>query len=85
MHGGVRYLEKAVFNLDMSQLKLVFEALKERKQLLKNAEHLCSAVPILTVSGLQHHWLSWAPLTASVLCSPATTGGRCHTTGQVLR
>ncbi|RLM64353.1 hypothetical protein C2845_PM16G03190 [Panicum miliaceum] len=32
IHGGVRYLEKAVFNLDYGQLKLVFHALKERKQ-----------------------------------------------------
>ena len=28
MHGGVRYLEKAVFNLDRAQLKLVYEALQ---------------------------------------------------------
>lgn len=27
VHGGVRYLEKAVFQLDLSQLKLVYEAL----------------------------------------------------------
>ncbi|KDO48302.1 hypothetical protein CISIN_1g006891mg [Citrus sinensis] len=32
IHGGVRYLEKAVFNLDYGQLKLVFHALEERKQ-----------------------------------------------------
>ncbi|URD77160.1 FAD dependent oxidoreductase, partial [Musa troglodytarum] len=32
IHGGVRYLEKAVFNLDYGQLKLVFHALRERKQ-----------------------------------------------------
>uniref|UniRef100_A0A0E0P655 Glycerol-3-phosphate dehydrogenase n=2 Tax=Oryza TaxID=4527 RepID=A0A0E0P655_ORYRU len=34
IHGGVRYLEKAVFNLDYGQLKLVFHALKERKQVV---------------------------------------------------
>jgi hypothetical protein len=28
VHGGVRYLEKAVFNLDSAQLKLVYEALQ---------------------------------------------------------
>jgi glycerol-3-phosphate dehydrogenase len=28
VHGGVRYLEKAVFNLDYGQLKLVYEALQ---------------------------------------------------------
>lgn len=49
MHGGVRYLEKAVFNLDYGQLKLVFEALHERKRLLENAPHLTRALPIMTV------------------------------------
>ena len=28
VHGGVRYLEKAVWKLDYGQLKLVFEALQ---------------------------------------------------------
>ncbi|CAI8604148.1 unnamed protein product [Vicia faba] len=32
LHGGVRYLEKAVFNLDYGQYKLVLHALDERKQ-----------------------------------------------------
>ena len=41
VHGGVRYLEKAVFNLDYGQLKLVFEALHERKRMLDNAP-LCT-------------------------------------------
>ena len=49
VHGGVRYLEKAVFNLDYGQLKLVFEALHERKRMLENAPHLCSSLPIMTV------------------------------------
>ena len=49
VHGGVRYLEKAVFNLDQSQLKLVFEALAERKTMLDNAPHLTRALPIMTV------------------------------------
>ena len=49
VHGGVRYLEKAVFNADYGQLKLVFEALHERKRLLQNAPHLCTALPIMTV------------------------------------
>ena len=49
VHGGVRYLEKAVFNADRGQLKLVFEALHERKRLLDNAPHLCSSLPIMTV------------------------------------
>lgn len=45
----VRYLEKAVFGLDYGQLKLVFEALHERKRLLENAPHLTTALPIMTV------------------------------------
>ncbi|KAL8145842.1 glycerol-3-phosphate dehydrogenase SDP6, mitochondrial isoform X2 [Apium graveolens] len=48
IHGGVRYLEKAVFNLDYGQLKLVFHALNERKQLIANAPHLCHALPCMT-------------------------------------
>ncbi|CAI9091155.1 OLC1v1026102C2 [Oldenlandia corymbosa var. corymbosa] len=48
VHGGVRYLEKAVFNLDYGQLKLVFHALAERKQVIDNAPHLCHALPCMT-------------------------------------
>ncbi|CAG9460486.1 unnamed protein product [Pedinophyceae sp. YPF-701] len=48
IHGGVRYLEKAVFNLDYGQLKLVFEALHERKGMLDNAPHLTRSLPIMT-------------------------------------
>lgn len=51
VHGGVRYLEKAVFNLDLGQLGLVFEALRERKILLEIAPHLTSLLPIMTVGG----------------------------------
>ncbi|XP_022765447.1 glycerol-3-phosphate dehydrogenase SDP6, mitochondrial-like [Durio zibethinus] len=48
IHGGVRYLEKALFNLDRGQLKLVFHALEERKQVIENAPHLCHALPCMT-------------------------------------
>ncbi|KAL9241890.1 hypothetical protein vseg_015950 [Gypsophila vaccaria] len=48
VHGGVRYLEKAVFNVDYGQLKLVFHALKERKQVIDNAPHMCHALPCMT-------------------------------------
>ncbi|XP_076918241.1 glycerol-3-phosphate dehydrogenase SDP6, mitochondrial-like [Bidens hawaiensis] len=48
LHGGVRYLEKAVFSLDYGQLKLVFHALNERKQAINNAPHLCHALPCMT-------------------------------------
>jgi glycerol-3-phosphate dehydrogenase len=41
-------LEKAVFKLDYGQLKLVFHALEERKQVIDNAPHLCNALPCMT-------------------------------------
>eukprot|EP00268_Persea_americana_P001856 TRINITY_DN10554_c0_g1_i3.p2 TRINITY_DN10554_c0_g1~~TRINITY_DN10554_c0_g1_i3.p2 ORF type:complete len:288 (-),score=71.66 TRINITY_DN10554_c0_g1_i3:1211-2074(-) len=48
LHGGVRYLEKAVFNLDYNQLKLVFHALEERNRVIRNASHMCRALPTMT-------------------------------------
>ena len=37
VHGGVRYLEKAVLGFDKAQFELVNEALKERSIFLKNS------------------------------------------------
>ncbi|KIX03910.1 uncharacterized protein Z518_07463 [Rhinocladiella mackenziei CBS 650.93] len=54
VHGGVRYLEKAVWNLDYSQYQLVKEALKERKSFLYTAPHLSSWLPIMLP--LQKWW-----------------------------
>ncbi|OVA00570.1 FAD-dependent glycerol-3-phosphate dehydrogenase [Macleaya cordata] len=48
LHGGVRYLEKAFFNLDYGQLKLVFHALEERNRVIQNAPHICRALPTMT-------------------------------------
>ncbi|CAK4011024.1 Glycerol-3-phosphate dehydrogenase, mitochondrial [Lecanosticta acicola] len=47
VHGGVRYLEKAVFELDYNQYKLVKEALRERRYFLDTAPHLSSWLPIM--------------------------------------
>jgi glycerol-3-phosphate dehydrogenase len=47
VHGGVRYLEKAVWQLDYSQYKLVKEALRERRYFLDTAPHLSSWLPIM--------------------------------------
>lgn len=46
-HGGVRYLEKAIFQLSKDQLDLVIEALNERSNMLRTAPHLCSVLPIM--------------------------------------
>ncbi|KAG6851411.1 hypothetical protein C0991_009333, partial [Blastosporella zonata] len=40
VHGGVRYLQKAVFELDYDQYKLVNEALHERRIFLQTAPYL---------------------------------------------
>lgn len=48
IHGGVRYLEKAVKQLDRSQFALVRDALRERAVLLANAPHLCHPLPLVT-------------------------------------
>jgi glycerol-3-phosphate dehydrogenase len=47
VHGGIRYLEKAVWNLNYSQYKLVREALHERKVFLEIAPHLSFSLPIM--------------------------------------
>ncbi|KAH7409543.1 glycerol-3-phosphate dehydrogenase [Cadophora sp. MPI-SDFR-AT-0126] len=47
IHGGVRYLEKAVWNLDYEQFKLVQEALRERKHFTTVAPHLASWLPVM--------------------------------------
>lgn len=47
IHGGVRYLQKAVMNLDLEQYRMVREALQERANLLSIAPHLASPLPIM--------------------------------------
>jgi glycerol-3-phosphate dehydrogenase len=47
VHGGVRYLEKAVWQLDYGQYLLVKEALAERKAFLDMAPHLAFPLPIM--------------------------------------
>lgn len=45
-HGGVRYLEKAFWELSKAQLDLVIEALNERASIIHNAPHLSAVLPI---------------------------------------
>ncbi|KAJ5740935.1 Glycerol-3-phosphate dehydrogenase [Penicillium malachiteum] len=54
VHGGVRYLEKAFWELDYNQYKLVKEALRERKYFLNTAPHLSQWLPIMVP--LQKWW-----------------------------
>ncbi|KAM4609157.1 glycerol-3-phosphate dehydrogenase, mitochondrial-like [Polymixia lowei] len=47
IHGGVRYLQKAIIKLDYEQYMMVKEALRERANLLAIAPHLSAALPIM--------------------------------------
>lgn len=47
IHGGVRYLQKAIMQLDYDQYKMVKEALHERANMLEVAPHLTRPLPIL--------------------------------------
>eukprot|EP00117_Sycon_ciliatum_P038054 scpid85060/ scgid28348/ Glycerol-3-phosphate dehydrogenase, mitochondrial len=47
IHGGVRYLQKAIMKLDREQYGLVKEALHERANLLRIAPHLSAPLPIM--------------------------------------
>lgn len=46
-HGGIRYLQQAVAEIDPGQLKVVREALRERRLMLQNAPHLAHACQFL--------------------------------------
>lgn len=48
VHGGVRYLEQAILEMDRAHYTLVKEALKERGTFLKVAPHLAHPLAILT-------------------------------------
>ncbi|CAF3708847.1 unnamed protein product [Adineta steineri] len=47
IHGGVRYLQKAIMQFDREQYHMVKEALYERGNLLKIAPHLSYPLPIM--------------------------------------
>ncbi len=47
-HGGVRYLEKAVMQLDAEQFRMVYKSLHERRTLISNAPHLAHPIALLT-------------------------------------
>lgn len=47
IHGGVRYLQKAIMHVDVEQYKMVKEALQERASMLHSAPHLAHPLPIM--------------------------------------
>ncbi|KAK5645639.1 hypothetical protein RI129_004103 [Pyrocoelia pectoralis] len=47
IHGGVRYLQKAIMQFDIEQYRMVKEALHERANMLTSAPHLAHPLPIM--------------------------------------
>lgn len=47
IHGGVRYLQKAIMQFDIEQYRMVKEALAERANLINIAPHLAYPLPIM--------------------------------------
>jgi len=47
IHGGVRYLQKAIMGFDKEQYNMVSEALQERANLVEIAPHLAYPLPIM--------------------------------------
>jgi len=47
IHGGVRYLQKAILGFDVEQYRMVKEALAERANLIEIAPHLAYLLPIM--------------------------------------
>ena len=47
VHGGVRYLQEAVNDLDIAQYELVEHALRERAVMMRNAPHLTRTIEFL--------------------------------------
>jgi glycerol-3-phosphate dehydrogenase len=59
IHGGVRYLEEAIKDVDPKEYHVVVRALHERVRMLNNAPHLTHQLEFLVPS---YHWLNIAYL-----------------------
>jgi glycerol-3-phosphate dehydrogenase len=59
IHGGVRYLEEAIKDVDPKEYHVVVRALRERVRMLNNAPHLTRQLQFLVPS---YHWLNAAYL-----------------------
>lgn len=57
IHGGIRYLELALRTGNWRHLRLVYEALQERRRVLASAPHLCWPVWLLTPC--RSRWERW--------------------------
>jgi len=74
IHGGVRYLQKAIMKLDYEQYKMVQEALHERKNLLDIAPHLSFPLPIMLPV---YRWWQVPYFWAGIKVYDLVSGGDC--------
>src|SRR4029453_4602198 len=59
IHGGVRYLEQAIKEVDLQEYHVLFRPWHERVRMLENAPHLTRPLEFLVPS---YHWLDVAYL-----------------------
>ena len=91
LHGGVRYLQKAIFNLDIEQYRMVKEALHERANLLEIAPHLSYPLPIVSeiLSCCVKYSVNYPNHLTFQLslfrCCQFTNGGKFHIIGLALK
>jgi len=80
----VRYLQKAILNLDLEQYKMVKEALHERSSMLKTAPHLTHAIPIM-LPVYEYVLVIVSNLYVFIISYAFIGGGKFLTTGLVLK
>ncbi|XP_051883897.1 glycerol-3-phosphate dehydrogenase, mitochondrial [Pristis pectinata] len=81
IHGGVRYLQKALTNLDYEQYKLVREALRERANLLEVAPHIARQLPIMLPL---YKWWHLPYYWAGIKMYDFVAGSQCLTSSYIL-
>jgi len=81
IHGGVRYLQKAIMNLDVEQYKMVKEALHERANLLEIAPHLSFPLPIMLPV---YKWWQLPYFWAGIKAYDLVSGGDCLKSSYIL-
>ncbi|KAM3917564.1 glycerol-3-phosphate dehydrogenase, mitochondrial [Leptodactylus fuscus] len=81
IHGGVRYLQKAIMRLDVEQYKLVKEALHERANLLEIAPHLSAPLPIMLPV---YKWWQMPYYWVGIKAYDLVAGSQCLKTSYVL-
>ncbi|XP_063073538.1 glycerol-3-phosphate dehydrogenase, mitochondrial [Engraulis encrasicolus] len=81
IHGGVRYLQKAIMKLDYEQYMMVKEALEERSNLLDIAPHLSAPLPIMLPV---YKWWQLPYYWAGIKMYDLVAGSKCLKSSYVL-